>query len=50
VVALRTGVRHESPQAFVLLDGVQIWNASHADITTERLAAARDGAAPQTVS
>jgi bacillithiol system protein YtxJ len=31
----RTGVQHESPQAFVLRDGQAVWNASHFDITAE---------------
>jgi bacillithiol system protein YtxJ len=42
-VAMRTGIRHESPQAFVLCDGTPIWNASHGDISAERLVNARDG-------
>jgi bacillithiol system protein YtxJ len=41
-IAERTGVRHESPQAFVLRDGKPIWYASHAGITTEGLTTARD--------
>ena len=31
-IAQRTGVRHESPQAFVLRDGKPIYHASHYDI------------------
>jgi bacillithiol system protein YtxJ len=38
----RTGVRHESPQAFVLRDGKPVWHASHSRISTESLAYARD--------
>jgi len=41
-VEARTGVRHESPQAFVLRDGRPIWHASHGGISTEGLAYARD--------
>ncbi|MCP9495520.1 MAG: bacillithiol system redox-active protein YtxJ [Pyrinomonadaceae bacterium MAG19_C2-C3] len=32
-VERRTGVRHESPQAFVLRNGEVAWHASHYDIT-----------------
>ena len=42
-IARRTGVRHESPQAFVLKDGHVAWSASHYKITTAALAAARAG-------
>ena len=38
-VAERLGVRHQSPQAFVIRQGHCVWNAAHADITAERLAA-----------
>jgi bacillithiol system protein YtxJ len=31
----RTGIRHESPQAFVIRDGKVVWDASHFDITAE---------------
>ena len=41
-VERRTGVRHESPQAFVLRDGAPVWHASHGRISTESLAYARD--------
>ena len=36
----RTGVKHESPQAFVLRDGEVVWHASHGAITREALAKA----------
>src|SRR5215210_730320 len=36
-VAQRTGVRHESPQAFVLRDGKVVWSASHFDITADEV-------------
>lgn len=34
-VETRTGVRHESPQAFVLRGGQVVWSASHWDVTAE---------------
>jgi bacillithiol system protein YtxJ len=34
-VEARTGVRHESPQAFVLRNGAVAWSASHFDITAD---------------
>ncbi|MDQ3255344.1 MAG: bacillithiol system redox-active protein YtxJ [Acidobacteriota bacterium] len=34
-VAERTGVRHESPQVFVLRDGAVVWTASHYDVTAD---------------
>ena len=34
-VETRTGVRHESPQAFVLRNGAVAWSASHFDITAD---------------
>ncbi|MDQ3907829.1 MAG: bacillithiol system redox-active protein YtxJ [Acidobacteriota bacterium] len=39
-IARRTGVRHESPQAFVLRDGKSVWDASHFDITAEAVESA----------
>ncbi len=44
-VAEATGVRHESPQAFLLADGAVAWHASHGSITESSLAAARAAAA-----
>lgn len=41
VIEERTGVRHESPQAFVLRHGRPIWFASHCAIITEGVASAR---------
>jgi len=35
--ASRLGVRHESPQAILVRDGREVWNASHFDITAARL-------------
>jgi bacillithiol system protein YtxJ len=32
-VAERTGVRHQSPQAIILRDGLPIWHASHHEIS-----------------
>jgi bacillithiol system protein YtxJ len=40
VVAERTGVRHESPQAILLVGGAAQWNASHGAITVGSLEAA----------
>ena len=37
-IAARTGVRHESPQAFVLRHGKPVYYASHYDIEAERIA------------
>lgn len=36
-IAVRLGVRHESPQAIVVKDGKAGWSASHWRITTEAL-------------
>ena len=35
LIALRSGVRHESPQVVVLCDGQVRWSASHFGITAE---------------
>ena len=37
IIAERTGIRHESPQAIVLKHGKPVYNASHYDITAEDL-------------
>ena len=34
-IATRTGIRHESPQAIVLVDGKAVYHASHYDIEAE---------------
>lgn len=39
-IAERTGVQHESPQAFVLVNGQVRWHASHGAITLDALSAA----------
>ncbi len=39
-VARRTGVRHESPQILVLVDGQVAWHASHGRITAVAVAEA----------
>ena len=39
-IAVRLGVRHESPQAIVVKDGKPEWNASHWKITAETLSEA----------
>ena len=36
-VEQRTGVKHESPQAILLRDGVVKWHASHYDVTRASL-------------
>lgn len=49
-VERRTGIRHESPQAFVLANGAVAWSASHRAITaravTTAIAAARAASPP----
>lgn len=35
--ASRFGVRHETPQAILLKDGLPVWNASHFRITADEL-------------
>jgi bacillithiol system protein YtxJ len=35
--AMLLGVRHETPQAILLRDGVPVWSASHFRITAEAL-------------
>jgi bacillithiol system protein YtxJ len=37
--ASRLGVEHHSPQAILVKDGREVWNASHFDITANSLAA-----------
>ncbi|CAN5489576.1 bacillithiol system redox-active protein YtxJ [soil metagenome] len=37
LVAEKTGIRHESPQAIVVKDGKPIFHASHYDITAEEI-------------
>lgn len=37
-IAARTGIRHESPQAFVLRHGKPVYYASHYDIEADRIA------------
>jgi bacillithiol system protein YtxJ len=43
-IEVRTGIRHESPQAFVFKNGELVWNASHRRITTKILHEMVDGA------
>ena len=38
-IASRTGIRHESPQAFVLRNGKAVYHASHYDIEAEHIEA-----------
>lgn len=35
--ASRFGLRHETPQAILLKDGIPVWNASHFRITADEL-------------
>ena len=42
-IAALLGVRHESPQAIVVRDGQQKWNASHWSITADALTEAVRG-------
>lgn len=37
LLAERTGIRHESPQAIVLKQGEPVYHASHYDITAEEI-------------
>ncbi len=37
LIAEKTGIRHESPQAIVLKDGKPVYHASHYDITAEEI-------------
>ncbi len=39
-IATLTGVQHESPQAFVVANGVTLWNASHQRISEQAIKAA----------
>jgi bacillithiol system protein YtxJ len=39
-VTSRLHVRHESPQAILVRDGREVWNASHSNITASTLAKA----------
>ena len=36
-LATRTGLRHESPQAIVLVSGAVLWSDSHEGVTAEAL-------------
>lgn len=44
--AAATGVRHESPQVLLFVDGRLRWHASHGGITRAAMEAARDQAPP----
>lgn len=39
-IASRLGIRHESPQAFLVTDGAVVWHASHGGITASAITAA----------
>ena len=36
-IAEESGIRHESPQALLFVDGQCVWNASHGGITRQTL-------------
>ncbi len=40
-IADRTGIRHQSPQAFVIRDGKAVYHGSHYGIDTSQIDAAR---------
>ena len=44
-IAERLGVRHESPQLFLVQAGRVLWDGSHGEVTAEAMAAARHQAA-----
>jgi bacillithiol system protein YtxJ len=44
-VAERLGVRHESPQVFVVVRGRATWHSSHSGVTAERVSRAFENAA-----
>lgn len=44
LVAERTGVVHESPQAILLADGEVVWDASHEDVRADVLVRELDAA------
>ena len=39
-IAQRTGVKHESPQVLILVDGASRWDASHFKVTAEAVSEA----------
>lgn len=43
-IAEALGVEHQSPQAILVRDGRAVWNASHWDVTREKLKEAEAGA------
>lgn len=44
-IASRFGIRHESPQVFVIADGAVIWHSSHSGVSGSRVTAAWQQAA-----
>ena len=44
-IAARFGVRHESPQVFVIAHGAATWHSSHNGVTPARITAAWQAAA-----
>ena len=49
-IAERLGVRHESPQALLVVDGVVRWHASHGGLTRAAMTTAIEGLAVQASS
>jgi bacillithiol system protein YtxJ len=48
-IARELGVRHETPQALLVLDGRVVWSASHFRVTAQAVGAAIQAAAPAPV-
>ena len=44
-IADRFGIRHESPQGFVIVDGKPVWNDSHDGVNQASLGRALDSVA-----
>jgi len=43
----RFGIRHESPQAVLFIDGAPVWHGSHGAVTVEAIVNELDGAAAE---
>jgi len=50
LVAERFGIRHESPQAFVVRDGSPTWYGSHQNVTAQHLETNLDNESPPSLS
>jgi bacillithiol system protein YtxJ len=42
-ISTRLGIRHETPQALLIMDGRVVWSASHFRVTAESIATAIQG-------